>query len=487
MARRLPFLVWLVIAVPLLLEVVLQVGAAVVWLTHRESQVDAQQAAVLCIGDSFTYGVGTSSPDGAYPTQLDRLLQTARPGLRAAKHAWPGWNSREVLESLAGALASVRPKLVYVMVGRNDFWAKPEQLAGGAEEQATGSSRREAFSFELRTLRFARWLLGRNAPDPQSTNWLPDTGTPIEAQTAALEGRIAAADSVDESAALRAEITILYVGAGQIAKAQEHVEWLRQQVERTPSNGVVTGLLGALEATGANDERFAFAKQVTERYPDYPEAWHAWAWEAYQRGDMAAAAAAIKRAAELVPDDVPGWKANVLARQAIIWQTIDRPFAVQSSVRAARLLKLDPARGWIAIRCTREEVQAACAALDVPAEERPAVEAFFARVLGWIETPFEAVLENHLLRIVALCRGAGAEPVLLDYPVEFPWVLAGMRRVESAASVAHIVTEPRFLARTGGRDRAEFLAADGHCNDAGYRVLAEIVAEDALARLGVRQ
>jgi lysophospholipase L1-like esterase len=59
------------VAAVMLVEVVLQCLAFGVWLRHREDRRrgGSHEGAetVLCLGDSYTFGMGASSPDRSYP------------------------------------------------------------------------------------------------------------------------------------------------------------------------------------------------------------------------------------------------------------------------------------------------------------------------------------------------------------------------------------------------------------------------------------
>ena len=82
----------------LLLEVGLQVASYVVYLRHSRDEVSQGSedgGTILCIGDSYTYGVGTSSPDNTYPAVMARILKD-RKGVEptVVNAGWPGQNSR---------------------------------------------------------------------------------------------------------------------------------------------------------------------------------------------------------------------------------------------------------------------------------------------------------------------------------------------------------------------------------------------------------
>ncbi len=126
------------------LEIVLQVGALVLGRAASAPAVSGDGAVVLCVGDSFTYGLGAADPEQSYPSVLGRV-----PGfedVQVVNLGWPGQDSGRVLARLPAQLETVSPAVVCVLAGYNDFWS------GGAVPSA-------ASGFELRTVRLAKLIL----------------------------------------------------------------------------------------------------------------------------------------------------------------------------------------------------------------------------------------------------------------------------------------------------------------------------------------
>src|SRR5204862_5082060 len=95
---------------------------------------------VLCVGDSFTFGLGASGRDHAYPQTLERILRerTGDPSWQVINAGHPGQDSSAVLRHLDAQLAEHRPAFVCVMVGCNDWWSKPARLPADAAPAAKG-------------------------------------------------------------------------------------------------------------------------------------------------------------------------------------------------------------------------------------------------------------------------------------------------------------------------------------------------------------
>lgn len=73
---------------------------------------------VLCLGDSFTYGMGGES----YPDQLGRRLAAAGLRVRVINRGIAGINSAQLAERADAELARHRPDAVVVVVGADNFW-----------------------------------------------------------------------------------------------------------------------------------------------------------------------------------------------------------------------------------------------------------------------------------------------------------------------------------------------------------------------------
>jgi lysophospholipase L1-like esterase len=169
-------LLFLVVVLPLILiEVTLQVAAFVTWYLGRqreERSLVAGETTILCVGDSFTFGLGASHPAHSYPAQLEQYLRDS--GVRTVNRGWPGQSSLEVMRALGPQLRELRPAIVCVLVGYNDRWAQPlpHRMADFESETATSTS----FSLRWRTGRLLAILLDRLASRSSAAD--PDDASP---------------------------------------------------------------------------------------------------------------------------------------------------------------------------------------------------------------------------------------------------------------------------------------------------------------------
>jgi tetratricopeptide (TPR) repeat protein len=92
-------------------------------LTSNIRQKSNKEFTILCLGDSYTFGVGTSY-EYSYPAQLKKLLnKTDTQGkIDVLNLGKPGTNSTQTLKLFANSIGEYGPDLVIVMVGLSNDW-----------------------------------------------------------------------------------------------------------------------------------------------------------------------------------------------------------------------------------------------------------------------------------------------------------------------------------------------------------------------------
>ena len=93
-----------------------------------------------------------------------------------------------------------------------------------------------------------------------------------------------------------------------------------------------------------------------------------------------------------------------------------------------------------------------------------------------------AVLHGHLAAMCSLVESSGADVVLLSYPSFRLGIERTQTQVASECGVPFVAVRERFDAERRSRAYEELFVADGHCNEHGYQLMAELAAP-AVARL----
>lgn len=413
MARTLRNLALMGLITLVLLEVVLQVGALVVAWSHGAAQTGGgggSSEVVLCVGDSFTYGLGASDPEKtSYPAALQDVLDASEPErFRVIRGGYPGRDSRGVLERIDGQLAEFAPRHVVILVGLNDRWRQPERLS---LDEAGGVG--DGFRLEWRTARLWLWLLGKFEDQPKDA-------TPTFAPRLA----------PDDPARTRP------AAAGPIAAGDA------ERVLDAASAALAPDLLPSLRAA---------SRDLAATHPE-----------------LALRAAALTF---LWTGDEPGFAAELRREPAL-----DNPALLQ---RALTAVGANPA-----------EHAAAAASFATALDWDQADGIWLHRKSGrqaalvqpkWLEfgpelmAAFE-VHRDHLTQVIERSRAAGAEPILVGYPNRVSFPDQAFEAISAATGTRFVSTVARFEEELGGRPPSALFVADGHCNDAGYRLLAEIIA-----------
>ncbi len=548
-------------------EVLLQIAALV--LAGSASATGAGAATILCCGDSFTFGLGSSAPAHAYPAQLEAILREGgKTDIVVANAGWPAQTSREVLANLAKDLAARSPRLVYVLIGINDVGWAPARLTA-AEESAGGAG--QGWRFELRLPRlfhtFTQWLGGGPSYSRHGREGVPflgvwhredlelafERGGQLRLGTAVcawrMEGeRLFVRSGLDVEVPVawhlddaRLEITLPgtpvplqftrggaprraplqasrdALGAGNPDAARTAIvpllhdpvlggEALRLWFAASAELGdeeAVTAKVRELEAAAAGGERAAcdawlaallIVGRVDEALRQEERLFHAGVDHAPLAGMLLDLSllparhrlvheriAALLGAGEVLPRLRPWllrWHALSLrdreprrALAAIVEAEILEPHAPFSSVTLRH-----PAFD----RALLDEVLGALAA---SAEAGDRVRALWGE--GATNTSaVAATMRDHLVRVAARCAASGAQCVVLGYPFLERTVDRVLVELARDDGVATLALAPVFDAALRTRRWDELFVIDGHCGDAGYRLMAEAVAEDAARRLG---
>lgn len=504
--KRLLYLALLLAATVLLLETALQIGHAIVVFSQppADSTAAESEATVLCIGDSYTFGVGASSPEGSYPAQLQELLiDRLGPASRAFNAGWPAQSSWDVASTFQNQLESSSPAFVSILVGTNDRWKVPSRF------QPESSARKETgdptgrWALELRTVKLVRILLGDrpttfsdprtgapSALDPSESAGADQPATRARAllrQSKYTEVLELAEEALETHLEIRQELRrielIALIRLGRRTEALRISREFEELYESHPTKSNGEFLLAALANTGQSELSLEFAKSLIETYPDIVLAWQIVGWRARDRGDTETAASAFGTILSLAPTDDRSLRAETMRSLAAVLEDGDSGRATGLLIDAM-LLDGEVPRTVGTLRAAlgdEAESQAATHLATLDLDDRG--QALAEDLLGGLGNAISWVVSvANLEWIVETTLAAGATPLVLSYPFCPGDVSAIQSQVASTQGARWIDVCSRFERELETRPWHELFVPDGHCTEAGYAIIAELVAEAILER-----
>jgi lysophospholipase L1-like esterase len=113
--------------------------------------------------------------------------------------------------------------------------------------------------------------------------------------------------------------------------------------------------------------------------------------------------------------------------------------------------------------------------LAIPLPTRNQIEQMYADSISENTDRIQAVLESNLRSIVSNCLARGAKPVLISYPRP-SYIEGSMSKIATEKNISYINVRLKFDQALQTRKQDELFAADGHCNDEGYSIIANAIA-----------
>lgn len=486
-------------------ELALQIGAFVLFHTARRDWPagPGDREVVLCVGDSFTFGLGATDPEHAYPAALRRALEEAAPDrFDVVNGGRPGRSSADVLRRLPAQLAEHRPTHVVVLAGYNDRFQRPDPV----DLATLDASAREGFPIRLRTLELLQRLAaalrgdGPGAPPPPSElhgSWVAADGQGLRVRfaqdgscvvagietTFTVDGELVTLGTDDP----RVELRFARKGPNLVLRGSSLPNGTVEFAPETDDADAGLALVGRrLIEANANEPPMTLEEVLAacEQFAAQPEESTLWWRTAAAAGagiGRDAVLDAVGRALDALPRTDP-WRAGLWRIRALLVQPTDPDGALAAVLAAALVDGHDEtvtaflkAHGGPDPRATFDRGVA-----RVPENERdPArLEAMFARASG-SEDRVASVLSGHLRDMAAVCAAADATLLIATYPQREPVIDRAIR--DGAASArATLVDVSAAFDRALEDPAADLFVRDGHCNDRGYRLVAEAIAETVL-------
>jgi tetratricopeptide (TPR) repeat protein len=433
---------------------------------------------ILCVGDSYTYGIGASAGMD-FPALLQQALRERGEQVQVFNAGIPGANTGYVLAALDGYLETTQPAQVVVLAGG----ANRHNLFGlrAYQQRSRVGARIEEWLFRIRVVRFVRnaarrlrtqredreagegaldMLRETSGPDLYA-RWRLRDGRPVDPDferggRLLAVGDLDGAQAVFERGSLRQPDDAAWQwGLAECSRGRREYAGAQVLYERAialdPTDAVSHYAVGELfqdrDDLGNPAGRDAYLAGV-QADPAFARNYCGMGrWEASVEQDLDAAVDWFERGIEADPGD------RLCYSQLAV--------TVQGTSHAARLQ----------------------AVLDRYAQD--GIEAADLLPSGGHQLSAEVLsawIRGDLRRIVDLSEARGAQVVLQTYPQALP-ANAVIRTVAAETGAPLLDMQQRLEALTAaGTDVGSLTIADGHYSDQGNRMTAEALAQLLSAR-----
>jgi len=501
--RRSPARRWLERGVAGLLGILLtfgllEIGLRVYGKDHQNNQAplrligDSADDVLLCVGDSFTEGLG-ANPGASYPHQLHSQLEAdGGPAVQVVNAGLSGQNSYELLVQLDRQLDKVDPDYVLVLTGSGNTWKyfgyRAEQnenrIRTAVRDMVHQTATVRLYNLATESLpklfseqRYQRALTAVSGQQDAGSDRAHHQDAPRDAtperhrevergNTPQPNARIALAPSSPEQRERNAQGLAALAG-GDAAEAKE-IFWSLLD-ERPTDAEILIHQAHACQALGEREEAEMWAERAlmsTGRHDidvlletaririALGRAWGA-------RIDLATA--------ETLNSDRP----EHIDALAQCFEALRDHERATRHLEALLQLREDPALYHRLARLARlmEQPERALAweAL-APAGSAPSAEQL--ELPTAVPTVVEQWLRSDLNRIIDKIHSSGAIPILQTYPNHY--ISDVVRSVAEQREVILVDHEASFRVLPNQRS---YFVEDGHCNDRGYGVMAATLAE----------
>ena len=304
--------------------------------------------------------------------------------------------------------------------------------------------------------------------------WTLDASNDVRGAASAFERAL---ESDPDDPQSRQMLVGLYRKLGRYGDATTHLDWLMRSWTQTADFWSGRNLVVSLEACGRAREAIDVAVSFLSRFPNDGMIWRYRAQCEFFDGRHDDALRSIEEAIRLAPDR---WSHYWRFKIHFVGKR-DVAEGIRSIYRAyVRFNDADAAIADLRALVTSSDASQLRPVLEsfvCEADVRARLGQLLDEVVASLDGEAAArVLSAHLRRSVSAIRSAGAKPVFLSYPVPQS-ARDVLRAIAGELDVKFIDVQELFPVRMGTRRWNDVRAPDGHCNDEGYRLMAELVAE----------
>jgi len=490
---------------------------------------------VICVGDSFTFGFGATGSQYSYPAQLELVLEEGTgDGWTVHSVCEPGWNSEQMANALASKLAAVSPEFVLLIGGVNDEWSGAKMVKESAlREVATGEAPVEeenGFRWEWRTAKLLKTLrqedafvaeaeVGEIAQASATSGGRSEVKAQQQAEAAVVEapkenpclaawallesGKFAEAATAFESVPSefiseydRAHgIVNCYRELGRGQELDPQIAILRKGLEDQPDQERAERYIAALAAAWKNEELAREAVELGKRFPESFEIAFRHGFVLMTGADVGPARVQFDRAAAILGEDIGGhglaswfWKNRAASYGAgtnlpPVAEEVAYSFVCEYLSGGSKEMTLQGFLHTVNL-CDEGVVRRALERSSATPDQKAEILAIHQNaVSGDLEAKAIQVTTHNFGVMSELAKSKGSRVLLSTYPFHKP-ILATMSKIvsqEHKTLFARI--DDDFLRAIETEGREAIFVPDGHCNDRGYRMMAELIGEKLLREL----
>lgn len=416
---------------------------------------------MLCVGDSWTYGVESGDPARlSYPAQLQRLIARRSGGTawQVINRGRPGLNSRLLRSRLPAQLDRYRPSVVVLLVGAANFYDAGQAHSADPSLAGLGAWRR------LKVLRLWRLLSAPQQDPPRSPAQAREAERVRRELVAKVSRPLGTGGYHDDLQGMPKTTAVGCGSAGRLRRLSEAVlgaagggtAALSPVLRRAPGCRRLL-VLAAEQCLAKRDlgcaERYA-RRVLAQDFFD-------------PRATAVLSAIQLSRAGKLTSED---W-------HRLKYVTIFFP----RFMRARRLWSLVLLQTGEALCVLKQELIRASQRCPRCGWTRAAIKV----LMDQVQTPGTRTLRQDLRAIGALCRRRGVRLLLLNYPPSERDICGDLAR-RVIASVARgdqlpLLDIGTVLGPLPDASRSPYYGAQDHPNHHGYRRLAGAVQARLLA------
>jgi lysophospholipase L1-like esterase len=462
-----------------LLEVCLRLMGAHAYPRPRPVRAGSEFV-ILCVGDSFTAGTVA----GNYPLYLGEILADRGHPVSVINAGLGGANSTMVREALPGFLSSVRPDLVVLLAGGTNL---TNYHGYSRFLEPTWWARVDDLLFSVRVWRLGRytWITLRGPPGGQAPS---DAGSPPLLQTSPPDDAGPEREYPDLDRELAACLGWDARSGAPPEPFEEQRRCVEEYIQRRPEDPLGYWALGLLAQRGTSwEEAESSFRACLARDPERAACMEQLGLLLLRRAETRPEALTLlKEGTRLRPQ-------SASAHMALgLYYAHERRFD-EGLAELVACATYDPAN-WACfdklgtLARTEEQRRVVVARLATLAPESALARdtlVALESMQGGADPLADLAAWAHadLARMVEECRAQGTRVVLQDYP-NASRLNAVLRAVALEEGLPFVEQYRVFddLLRAGAQ-RADLFEPDGHPTPAGYRRMAEVLA-DALERGG---